>query len=96
MNKTIVGKIDCSKINKEKLFSGKKGEKWLDIIMIPTPDSKYGDDYFIAQSATKEERAQGVRGKILGNCKFLEKSPTAPRAVAGQDSKPEDSSDIPF
>lgn len=64
----ITGKIDCTKIAKEKLFAGKDGAKYLDIVLIPTPNGKFGD-FMIVQSASKEERAAGKRGVILGNAK---------------------------
>jgi hypothetical protein len=39
--------------------------------MIPSPESRYGDSHFIAQSVTKEERQQGKKGPIIGNAKQL-------------------------
>lgn len=98
MSKMIVGKIDCTKIDKTKLFEGKGGAKYLDVILIPTPDSRYGDDYMIAQSASKEERAKGKRGVILGNAKFLiPQGERTPYKVAAQDSQKEDDGDsVPF
>lgn len=99
----ITGKIDVSKIDKSKLFKGEKGT-YLDIILIETPNGQYGD-YMIAQSVSKEERAAGVKGAILGNAKNLNSgsSPqqgqrrpvntTVPTAAKAAD---DESSDVPF
>lgn len=83
--KTIALKIDVTKIEKERLFEGKKG-KYLDavIIMRDTPD-EHGNWGMIVQSVTKEERAAGKKGNILGNCK-----------VFGESSKPDTSDDLPW
>jgi hypothetical protein len=43
----------------------------LDLILIETPDSKYGD-YLVKQGQSKEERASGAKTPILGNAKILE------------------------
>ncbi|HTJ52594.1 MAG TPA: hypothetical protein VL443_24230 [Cyclobacteriaceae bacterium] len=75
----LTGKIDCSKIEKARLFNGKDGAKYLDIILIPTPNDKHGNDYMIVQSITKEERAAGQKGKILGNAKELGQRSNAPQ-----------------
>lgn len=95
MNKTITGSINVSKIDKEKLFPGKQG-KYLNIVLIPTPASDYGD-YMIVQSVSKEERDRGIKGAILGNAK-LAGGAQSPRTVSAQDSKPQDDSDssVPF
>lgn len=85
--KPMVGKIDVTKIKKERLFRGKKGT-YLDLVFIPTPTSDYGD-YMIKQSVSKEEREAGVEMPILGNVKTLDKgnpgaAPTS--KAAGEDS----------
>ena len=66
----ITGKIDVTKIDKAKLFKGEKGT-YLDIVLIETPDSKYGD-YMIVQGVSKEERLAGKKGEILGNANNLQ------------------------
>lgn len=62
-------KIDLSKIDESKIFQGKNGAQYLDIILIPTPDNAYGNSHMACQSVTKEEKAVGKRGAILGNAK---------------------------
>jgi len=69
MPKPIVCKIDVLKIDKTKLFKGKKGT-YLDIVLLPSPNDKYGNDYFITQGVSKADRDAGVKGAILGNGKF--------------------------
>lgn len=69
----ITGKIDVLKIDKTKLFKGTKGT-YLDIVLIETPGDQYGNDYLIVQSVSKEERAAGKRGAILGNAKLMRRA----------------------
>lgn len=80
MNEVLTIKIDVTKILKDRLFAGQNGAKYLDAVLIPTPDSRYGDSHFIAQSVTKEERARGIKGPIIANSKMLGgRKPEAPR-----------------
>lgn len=64
----ITVRIDVTKIDKARLFKGKKGI-YLDIVLVETPDDQYGNSHMVVQSVSKEERQQGVRGAILGNAK---------------------------
>lgn len=84
MSGPIVGKIDVLKIDESKLFQGQKG-KYLDIVLIPTPNGQYGD-YMICQSVSKEERLAGKKGAILGNGKFLQRAsaPAPTSAPSGE------------
>ena len=98
----IFAKIDCVKIEKQRLFAGKKGAKYLDAILVPTPNSEYGD-FMIVQSVSKEEREAGVKGPILGNAKLSQKQQAGgsyrpagalpKKAGPGQD---DDSDSVPF
>ena len=65
-------KIDVKKIEKARLFEGKNGT-YLDLTTFIDTDKegKYGDHGFISQSVDKEEREQGVKTPILGNCKVF-------------------------
>ena len=63
-------KIDVKKIDKARLYVGKKGT-YLDATLIATPDGKYGDDYMIVQSVSREDREAGVNGAIIGNAKNI-------------------------
>lgn len=62
-------KIDVTKIDKARLFKGKKGT-YLDLTTFIDTDNpgEHGDHGFIAQSVSKEEREQKVQTQILGNC----------------------------
>lgn len=64
----IVLKIDVTKIDKNHLFQGKNG-KYLDAALHDKPND-FGDG-FITQSVSKEERAKGVKGPIIGNWKKI-------------------------
>lgn len=79
-------KIDVTKIDKARLFTGKNGNKYLDMTTFVDLDnpSQYGDHGFISQDVSKEERQQGVKGNILGNCKvFYNDTQTTQQQVGG-------------
>ncbi len=65
----LIAKIDLAKVDRSKLFAGKNGAKYLDLVFIETPNNQYGDSHMVVQGVTKEERAKGVKGVILGNAK---------------------------
>ena len=69
----ITIKIDVTKISKERLYKGAKGT-YLNAVLIPTPESEYGD-YMIIEETSKEEREAGKKGTILGNGKNINKKP---------------------
>ncbi len=70
MNRILV-KIDVTKIDKSRLYEGKKGV-YLDAVLFENKDgeSKYGDDGFVVQSLSQEDRAKGEKGAIIGNWRF--------------------------
>jgi hypothetical protein len=65
-------KIDVSKIDKARLFKGSKGT-YLDATVFIDLDQldQYGNSGMITQDVTKDEKQQGVKGNILGNCKVF-------------------------
>ena len=68
-------KIDVTKIDKTRLFTGKKGT-YLDLTTFINTEEvdQYDNNGFISQSQTKEERDAGQdRTAILGNCKVFYK-----------------------
>ena len=76
-------KIDVTKIEKERLFKGKNGAKYLDVTTFVDLDNpgQYGDHGFISQDVSKQERDNGVKGPILGNAKvFYNDSQSQPQA----------------
>lgn len=101
MSSPIAVKIDVTKIDKARLFKGAKGT-YLDVILLPSQESKFGDDFMVVQQVTKEERLAGKRGPILGNAKFLGGKPASDTTTTRvmNDPQPTSSdgvdSDIPF
>ena len=90
--------IDVTKIDKSKLFAGKKGT-YLDLTTFIDLDNKdqYDNNGFIAQSQTKEERDSGAeKPPILGNVKvfYTDGATQAPQHQPAQEW--DDSQDIPF
>lgn len=71
MSNIITARIDVTQIEKARLYQGKKG-KYLDFVLIPSPNSRYEDTHMIVQSVSAEERKAGIKGPILGNAKELE------------------------
>lgn len=65
-------KIDVTKIDKSRIFVGKKG-KYIDLTcFIDTENvSQYGDNGTVIQSMTPGERNDGMRMPILGNAKIF-------------------------
>ena len=94
----ISASLDVTKIDKSRIHVGEKG-KYLDITLIETPNSQYGDDYMVVQSVTKEEREQGVKGNILGNGKIFGNDRREPQPTADVDewtAPPKSDDDVPF
>ena len=102
--------IDVKKLDKSKFFvSQKTGATYADLTIFVDPDNedRYGNHGFITQSITKEEKAQGVKGVILGNGKvFWREGGQAAQAkdngyesIPNQVDRPQEQSfddDIPF
>jgi hypothetical protein len=76
---SIQVKLDVTKIDKTKLFQGKQGT-YLDAVIFlkDTPD-QYGNNGMIVQSVSAEERAQGIKGAILGNVKVMQQQAQQPK-----------------
>jgi len=71
-------KLDVTKIDKARLFKGEKGT-YLDLTTFVELDEQdqYGNNGFISQSQTKEEReAKSPHTPILGNVKVFYKGET--------------------
>ena len=94
----ITLKIDVTKIDKTRLYKGKSGV-YLDCVLFERREvGKYGDTHMILQSLSKEDRAKGIKGPIIGSATFPEKLRTQPEeapmpeAPAGQVAE----DDVPF
>lgn len=63
--------IDVTKIDKDRLFTGKKGT-YLDLVVfLDDEKDQYGNNGFVVQSISEQERKAGMKGNILGNAKIL-------------------------
>lgn len=103
--------IDVTKISKDRLYIGKTREdgtsaKYLSITLVENKEGKdrFGNDGFVAEDVSKEERLSGVKGVIIGNWKKLEFGERKPvesaPAPAARTLTPSESNlaedDIPF
>lgn len=65
-------KIDVTKLDKTRFFKGQKGTYADLTCFIDTEElSQYGDNGVITQSASQEERQNGVKMPIIGNSKIF-------------------------
>ena len=74
-------KVNLSQIDMQRIFQGQKGQ-YLDATVFIDLDQldQYGNSGMITQDVKKEEKDQGVKGNILGNCKvFWSDSGQAPQ-----------------
>ena len=97
MAKLISLKIDVTKISKEKLFKGAKGN-YLDLVVAlnDEPD-KFGNNVSCWESQKQEEKTDPKN--YLGNGKvFWEKpsSGSSNNSISSNTSKPEVNDDLPF
>ncbi len=65
-------KLDVTKIDKSRIFKGAKGS-YIDLTTFIDIDNEdqYGNNGFITQSPSKEEREAKVKRPILGNTKVF-------------------------
>ena len=84
--------LDVSKIDKSKLYKGKKGVYLNAAVLLKDEPDQYGNDGMIVQDVSKEEREQGIKGSILGNGKWAGQRPTGEQVAADID----DGDEIPF
>jgi len=70
----ITCKININKITSEKLFQGKKGI-YLNCLLIPTPNSEYGD-YMITEHQSIDEREKKITKNIIGSAIIKVKNTT--------------------
>jgi len=87
-------KINVSMIEKARLFAGQKGHYLDATVFIDVNDlDQYGNSGMITQDVSKEEKAQGVKGPILGNCKVFwndsANSQAAPQQQGGFQQAPQ-------
>lgn len=71
MQKLISLSIDVDKLDPKRLYKGKKGKYLSATLFLKEETDQYGNNGFIVESITKEERESGQKGTIIGNAKFL-------------------------
>ena len=98
MSKTVVLKIDVTKIDKARLFEGQKGTYLDAIVFIDDEQDKYGNNGMIVQSVKQEEREAGIKGNILGNCKIIGGGAKSTKYESEESNvvKKEGDDDLPF
>jgi len=100
MTRILRLKLDVTKIDKERLFQGKKGVYLDATVFLNDEQGQYGDNGMITQDVSKEEREAGTKGNILGNAtiiKVLEDNrQEAPNSTAEATAQAEGMDDIPF
>ena len=89
-------KIDVKKLRKEVFYHGEKGV-YCTLIIVPSPDNQYGDDYMVTQYVGK--KPEGERDPIVGNGRDLnfekkENTNTGAPVAVGVDEN--DGDDLPF
>ena len=94
-------RVDVTKIDKARLYKGAKGT-YLDLVTFVDMEQQdqYGNNGFISQSTTKEEREAQVQTPILGNVKVFftdgaKKVESAPVNQGGMSIEELDD-DVPF
>lgn len=85
--------IDVTKIDKSRLYKGDKGTYLNAKVVLRDEKDTYGNDGFIAEQVSKEEREAGKDGTILGNVKIVFESDPKPKVEAKQETL---NNDIPF
>ena len=63
----IAGSIDLTSIDKSKLIKGKNGKQYLNFTAMVQNKSAYGQNVWVTQSLTKEEREAKAASITLGN-----------------------------
>ena len=97
MKKTLALKIDLTKINKDRIYhSEKTGAKYLDAVLFYNSEKdKYENNGMITESVSRDERAEGIQGNILGNAKELGGT-QQPATTSGVDIDEDIDDDLPF
>ena len=82
--------IDVTKIDKNRMKTV-NGKTYLDMTVFIDQESpgQYGDHGMITQNVTQEERAQNIKGPILGNCKVFWNDGGQPSASTQQQQVPQ-------
>jgi hypothetical protein len=76
----IAFSIDLDRINEARIFTGKTGRRYLSFILIDGPD-QYGNAGHVVHSISREERAGGGKGEVVGTWKHLGVTKSRSRAT---------------
>jgi len=70
--KLIVGSIDLNKITESRLYHGKNNSRYLSVVLmeLDEPD-RFGNHFRVVEGVSKEERAAGTKGPIIGSAKHM-------------------------
>jgi len=71
MASIIAGSINLDKIDKAKIFEGKKGKYFPVTVVLNNEPGNYGDSGYIQTEQTKEERDAKQPKTFLGNVKVV-------------------------
>ena len=71
MASIVSANIDLTKINKSKIYEGKKGKYYPITIVLNDEPGQYGDSGYIMTEQTKDERDAKVQKEYLGNVKVV-------------------------
>jgi hypothetical protein len=63
----LSGSINLSAIDKTKIVTAKNGNQYLNLTMMVQNESQYGNNIWITQSQSKEEREAKAKANSLGN-----------------------------
>ena len=98
MAKLIAAKIDVTRIDKARLFKGKKGVYLDCTIALNDESDDYGNSVSIWQEQTKEEREAGEKKNFLGNGKVIWENDGDARPKTSRRPEPpaEDDDELPF
>ena len=71
MASIISGSIDLTKIDKAKIYEGKKGKYYPVTVVLNDEPGQYGDSGYIMTEQTKDERDAKAAKQYLGNVKVV-------------------------
>ena len=71
MASIISASIDLTKIDKAKIYEGKKGKYYPITVVLNDEPGQYGDSGYIMTEQTKEERDAKTQKQNLGNVKVV-------------------------
>ena len=94
-SKIITGSINLSKVDKSRLYEGKNGDKYLNLVMwLNDEPDNYGNHMSIQQSISQKEKEAGVKAQYIGNGKVFEKG--AKQAMPKSNEFDDGSDGLPF